>query len=308
MVIFATTRAAPASSAVQACTFATALWELKHIKHKEVIDARRKATKGHKAFERTDAEPNDRYAYDFFEPDFTCLTKTRVGASDFGDGPKFMCDVEFTPIKNKCLVYSVGSNGDFSFEAAIHRLFQCTIHTFDPTEKPDHMGEWKSKGKANHAVFHGVGLAGAESFITVKGMHDSTVATLHKGEDEEPNSQRRLMPLRNIVQHLGHDGKHIDVLKVDCEGCEYDAFDKIWGDLARGEYTIGQILVELHGTDFTKINSFFEGATEAGFYVFSKERNHWGCSGWGCVEYSLVHKETAQTAHMRLLEQAAGSY
>jgi hypothetical protein len=267
--------------AFQDGTFENKLWELKILKHNKSIAVRRKAAGGENYANR-----DEKRAYDFFEPDFTCLTKTRVGVSDFGDGPKFMCDIEFTPTANKCLVYSVGSNGDFSFEAAIHRLFQCTTHTFDPTENPNHMGEWKSKGKANHAVFHGIGLAGAVSFIPVKG------------------EQRRLMPLRNIVRHLGHNNKHIDVLKVDCEGCEYEAFHTIWEDLAQGKYTIGQILIELHGTDFTKINIFFEAATAAGFYVFSKERNHWGCSGYKCVEYSLVHKETALSSHMRLRDFA----
>ena len=60
MVIFATTRAAPASSAVQAGTFATALWELKHVKHKEAIDARHKAMKGHKPFEKSETTYYDK--------------------------------------------------------------------------------------------------------------------------------------------------------------------------------------------------------------------------------------------------------
>ena len=33
-----------------------------------------------------------------------------------------------------------------------------------------------------------------------------------------------LLPLDRIVKRLGHVGRRIDVLKVDCEGCEWDAF------------------------------------------------------------------------------------
>ena len=35
--------------------------------------------------------------------------------------------------------------------------------------------------------------------------------------------------------------------------------------------------------------SFFEGADAAGCMLYHKERNHWGCAGYVCVEYALIH-------------------
>ena len=95
------------------------------------------------------------------------------------------------------------------------------------------------------------------------------------------------------MHSLGHDERMIDVLKIDCEGCEWNVFPDIWKDLEKGVYRIGQILVEVHGTDFKRAAEFFEGARKAGYMIFSKERNHWGCNGFNCLEFGLVHLDVA---------------
>jgi hypothetical protein len=86
----------------------------------------------------------------------------------------------------------------------------------------------------------------------------------------------------------------LDVLKIDCEGCEYETFKTLWPQLQAGIVTIGQIQIEMHGTALERIASFFDGADLAGFMVFHKERNHWGCQGYACVEFSLIHKDAAE--------------
>lgn len=49
-----------------------------------------------------------------------------------GDGGKIACNI--APPKTNCLIVSVGSNNEFSFESAVHQQFpRCSIHTYDPT-------------------------------------------------------------------------------------------------------------------------------------------------------------------------------
>ena len=167
----------------------------------------------------------------------------------------------------------------FSVETAIFKRFECEIHTFDPT---DTTGTWKDKAKSAHAVFHDLGLGEKKEFVKIMRTH---------AQKKKPKCA--LDTFRNIVRSLGHDERMIDVLKIDCEGCEWNVFPDIWKDLEKGVYRIGQILVEVHGTDFKRAAEFFEGARKAGYMIFSKERNHWGCNGFNCLEFGLVHLDVA---------------
>lgn len=65
---------------------------------------------------------------DYFHPSWSCMYDTLVGAG--GDGSKWICDPHGLP--SPCIVYSMGSRGDYSFERAIHSIKpECEIHTFD---------------------------------------------------------------------------------------------------------------------------------------------------------------------------------
>ena len=90
---------------------------------------------------------------------------------------------------------------------------------------------------------------------------------------------------------MGHSGRTIDILKV--EGCEHASFALIWEDVGAGAYGVGQVQIELHSPGFDINFSFFDGVEGAGFRVFHKERNQWGCDGWKCVEFSLMAERTA---------------
>jgi hypothetical protein len=72
---------------------------------------------------------------DNWEPSFTCQHERRIGGN--GDGPKWVCDPHRID-PDSCLIYSFGSNNDFSFEESVLREIsaKCEIHTFDPTIGP----------------------------------------------------------------------------------------------------------------------------------------------------------------------------
>ena len=70
--------------------------------------------------------------FDPYEKVWDCHIEQRVGRL-FGDGGKFVCGPDEYFRSRPCLIYSVGSNGDFSFETDVIRKFGCEVHTFDPT-------------------------------------------------------------------------------------------------------------------------------------------------------------------------------
>merc|ERR1740127_210012 len=83
-------------------------------------------------------------------------------------------------------------------------------------------------------------------------------------------------PLSAIVKELGHTGRRIDLLKVDCEGCEWDTY----GDWMSSGLDIRQILVELHWIgNATRAQQFYKALGSKGYVAFSKEPITLGCGG-----------------------------
>eukprot|EP00928_Gymnodinium_smaydae_P052565 TRINITY_DN3656_c0_g1_i2.p1 TRINITY_DN3656_c0_g1~~TRINITY_DN3656_c0_g1_i2.p1 ORF type:complete len:349 (+),score=30.59 TRINITY_DN3656_c0_g1_i2:68-1114(+) len=190
-----------------------------------------------------------------YEPSFSCLDARRLGSE--GEGGKWVCD----PYKitheaeqgNGCLVYSVGSNGDFSFEKSVHDEISpsCEIHTID-------MNDWRKYTTTP-----------PPSYVS---YHQYTVGP-------EPDT-----PVSTIIRDLGHANRTIDMFKIDCEGCEWSTFQSWFGE----GVNIRQIQVELHGeNNCTGAHAFFDFLFSKGYVVFSKEPNTLG-SGGDCVEYSFL--------------------
>lgn len=66
-----------------------------------------------------------------WEPSVGCAYERRLGRS--GDGGKWICDPDSLKTHDSVLVYSMGSNNEFSFEEEIRALLgdKAEIHTFD---------------------------------------------------------------------------------------------------------------------------------------------------------------------------------
>jgi hypothetical protein len=188
--------------------------------------------------------------YDYFEPDFSCQFEKRMGNPELGDGPKWVCDPHRLTRLDKCLVYSIGSHGDFSFETSIQKGTgngACKIHTFDP----DPVYE---KDAPSYVEYHSWGLASSS-------------------ERSEKNREN-FKSIEETVRELGHSGRIIDLFKIDCEGCEWNTFREwINSDL----FEIRQILVEMHkqpsGNSHISGFDFFEELFDAGYVIFHKEAN-----------------------------------
>jgi hypothetical protein len=150
-----------------------------------------------------------------WEPTVQCQFERRLGNT--GDGGKWICDVHRFTQENETnlLIYSFGSNGDFSFEQAVkEQLPQAEIHTFDVGvfRCPDHI-----------CVFH--------------------QARLGDGKTQGSKS------LQTIINELGHAKRKIHLLKVDIEGSEFSLFEELFKPLANNLSEvpyIRQILFEIH--------------------------------------------------------------
>ncbi|CAF4563524.1 unnamed protein product [Rotaria socialis] len=155
-----------------------------------------------------------------------------------GDGGKWVCDPYQLKFRFDCLVYSVGSNGDFGFETDMKKTMpHCEIHTFDQNEY----------------------------------TCPNDICTFHRitfGNGTHPNGSKSWGA---IIKELNHDKRKVDILKIDIEGAEYSVFPAILTSAANS--VPQQILVELHPNHPTSRHAFFELLREHHYVIFSKEPN-----------------------------------
>lgn len=195
-----------------------------------------------------------------FEPSIRCPLDERIG--NVGDGGKWVCDPSMI-LKPGCVLFSVGGNNQWDFEEGMHK-FNCGTHTWDytvvtPIKKPDYVN------------FYQIGLATTNS---------TNMADL-----------RKMMELAKVDK--------IDVMKVDCEGCEWDWLSN--DDTMEVLRTkVGQLLIEFHWRDVALMESIASRLTKAGFRAFSKEPNIQYSDG-SCIEYSLVNLNLLDETKRRAL-------
>jgi hypothetical protein len=205
-----------------------------------------------------------------YEPEFACRFEQRVGR--LGDGGKWICDPHRISQKKDCLVYSVGSNNDFSFEREVKRVIgsHCDIHTFDPAD-------YSEAAKEVGSNYHQWGISNENS----SNGNGKVMKTLHE-----------------TAKELGHLGRTIDVFKIDCEGCELDSFET-WVDSATVGVSLQQVLVEIHakGEQNGRRNqvlvqpqttNFFQGMHKHGYVIYHKEPNIHFWSFGNCVEFAFL--------------------
>jgi hypothetical protein len=203
-----------------------------------------------------------------------------VGPRDIniGDGPKFICAPDTLQQERDCLVYSIGSNYDFQFEDGVRKhAAHCEFHTFDGTMNLTNRA-LPADLEEKRIHFHNWNLG-------------TTGGTSQQGWTQKT--------IQEIVSELGHNGRTIHVFKIDCEGCEYGVLPQVIDMVESGQLVIDQIQVEIHGTDAARIQTFFQRMRSAGYAIFHKERNHWGCNGYTCVEYSFLSRKHARKVYVQ---------
>lgn len=215
-------------------------------------------------------------------PMFTCDYLTRVGGH--GDGGKWICDIHRFAKKPDCLVYSIGSNGQYEFEEGIQELayqsllrpwdphyhpteqisrYPCEIHIFDPSPK-------YTASAAKNMYYHPWGI---------KSNQPSHLM------DKADRTELQFMTLEETFAKLNHTQRHIDVFKIDCEGCEWTAYP----DIMKHSHRMTQILMEIHpSTGRSKdlmFPTYFEEFRKHHWIPYYREPNPWKVE---VHEYSFI--------------------
>lgn len=186
-------------------------------------------------------------------------------------------------LRESSVIYSFGTGRDISFDTACIRKHGSVVHAFDPT--PNSI-EWiKSRKLPGSFHFHAYGISAsgsgpAEFFLPANPRAISGSIVKHKEVDTTKSVKVLMKTFEDITRELNHT--HIDVLKMDIEGAEYEVIDSILAS----PVTIDQILVEFHDRDFSlsepRSKEAVKKLTEKDYLIFGRSSSY--------EEVSLIHK------------------
>lgn len=166
----------------------------------------------------------------------------------YGDGIYGTYKIFDDYLDNDSIVYSFGIGMDASFDLSVIREHGCNIYAFDPDK---HAIEYVEKNEKLHSKFfkfypYAVSANGGVLRFyehNREGVNDGSGSIYQYGVS---TGEREVMSktLKDIMEEFGHD--HIDLLKMDIEGVEYELIDYI----VDNRIQIKQIAMELHGRFF----------------------------------------------------------
>jgi len=185
-----------------------------------------------------------------------CADLKRIGAPGKGDGGKFICGVDqMNMTRDQCVVFSIGSMGNYLFEEAIVEHTTCVVEVFDCT------GNYKvPKHLTDRVHFHRVCL----------------------GSKDEKIAKRQFLTFQSLLQFTAH--RFVTLLKMDIEGYEWDVLPALLTEY-ESTNTFGllpfQISFELHLMEAHIVRPRSVGEVvhvasllyDAGYRIISREDN-----------------------------------
>lgn len=129
-------------------------------------------------------------------------------------------------IEPSWLCYSVGAGGDISFDLALIERYDTTVRAFDPVA--DYVqGAIAQAGGESRFSIHEAAIATSDGPLRVQVTHDPASQSVSAAHLYESAAFIELpgRTLRSLMDELGDD--HIDLLKLDIEGAEYEVLPTI---------------------------------------------------------------------------------
>lgn len=128
------------------------------------------------------------------------------------------------PLTSDSVVLDIGGfKGDFA--ERISNKFKCTIHIFEPMKAAArYIG---NRAKKNPKVFvHPVGVGGKTEDITIYIPKGKDEATMHPGDTEVAKEEQiKVVDVVDVINNV--DAEHIDLMKLNIEGAEFDLLDRL---------------------------------------------------------------------------------
>ena len=185
------------------------------------------------------------------------------------------------------IVYSLGVGDDINFDLAMIQQFGCHVYAFNPM--PTSATYVTNKQPPPAFEFHQWAIAAQDGTLTLypRVKKDGTLSEMMftlapEAASREHGVEVPAYSIASLMMKLGH--KHVDVLKMDIEGAEYEVLE----GLLDAQNKPRQLLVEFHhripGIGIQKTADIISRLQQAGYRIFA-------VSGTG-REVSFMHQPT----------------
>lgn len=144
-----------------------------------------------------------------------------------------------TWLNEKSVVYSGGVGNDISFEHELVRRFRCTVVLCDPS--PTGLRTMSQpENQIPQFQFLPLALAGRRGRLKLAPPLNPQEGSWFANRNEKEGVEVACTDLETLMREHGHE--HIDLLKLDIEGCEYEVIDH----LLERRLPVHQLCVEFH--------------------------------------------------------------
>ena len=185
-------------------------------------------------------------------------------------------------LNESSIVYSFGIGKDISFDMKVMKKHHCKVFGFDPT--PVSINWIKEQKIPALFSFHEYGISSKnemkEFYIPENPKYVSGSMLKENVTIDSVKINVQMKSFHQVTTELGH--RHVDVLKMDIEGSEYEVLENI----LESPVTVDQILVEFHDRLFEgqeyKSKNIVEQMKEKGYEIFAASMSY--------EEISFVHQ------------------
>ena len=107
----------------------------------------------------------------------------------------------------------------------------------------------------------------------------------HTSLGERTEAVKNGKRFKEIITNLKHQGKTIDIMKIDIEGSEWEQFQDWLDDWKEMGVTVRQVQIEVHKSPLPQTVDFFNAMWERGYVIFHKEPNYINTE---CIEFAFI--------------------
>ena len=172
------------------------------------------------------------------------------------------------PLKSGDCVIDIGANiGSFTVVAAQRVGPSGRVHSYEPdplcVERLRHNVDLN---RLSTVTVVGAAVGGAKGQAQLHRHHKSAFSSLFDGVDGRVRQHADAfdVEVHGVNEVIEHCGPLVQLMKVDCEGAEYDMFDAIRPEVAK---RVRQIAMEVHAVPGKSTEALYERLQVLGFEV-----------------------------------------